>query len=177
MEELIRGGFIAGVLDMTTTELADELAGGVLSAGPDRLEAAGQAGVPQVVSLGALDMVNFGAPETVPAKYKDRTFYRHNPLVTLMRTTPPENAVLGRIIAAKLSKAKGPTVLMIPRKGVSLIDTEGKPFHDPAADAALFDALRDNLGKNVELVEVDADINDEAFAMRAAELLLARLKA
>jgi uncharacterized protein (UPF0261 family) len=176
MEELIRAGFIAGVLDMTTTELADELAGGVLSAGPDRLEAAAETGVPQVVSVGALDMVNFGAPETIPEKYKDRTFYRHNPLVTLMRTTPAENAELGRIIAAKLSRAKGPTVLMIPKNGVSLIDTEGKPFHDPSADKALFDALRAGIGKNVELVELDSDINDEAFAVKAAELLLAKLK-
>jgi uncharacterized protein (UPF0261 family) len=176
MEELIRGGFIAGVLDMTTTELADELAGGVLSAGPHRLEAAGAAGVPQVVSLGALDMVNFGGPATIPEKYKDRHFYRHNPLATLMRTTPEENAALGRIIAEKLNRATGPTVLMIPNKGVSSIDTEGKPFHDPAADAALFDALRANLGKNVELVEMDTDINDEQFAVRAAELLLAKLK-
>ena len=128
MEELIRAGFIAGVLDLTTTELADELAGGVLSAGPNRLEAAGELGVPQVVSLGALDMVNFGARESIPAKYAERKLYPHNPLVTLMRTTREENAELGRIIAAKLSKAKGPTVLMIPKKGVSAIDVEGKPF-------------------------------------------------
>ena len=141
MEELIRAGFIAGVLDLTTTELADELAGGVLSAGPNRLEAAGETGVPQVVSLGALDMVNFGARESIPAKYAERKLYPHNPLVTLMRTTREENAELGRIIAAKLSKAKGPTVLMIPKKGVSAIDVEGKPFYDAEADEALFAAL------------------------------------
>ncbi len=116
MEELIRAGFVAGVLDLTTTELADELAGGVLTAGPNRLEAAGETGVPQVVSLGALDMVNFGARETIPSKYAERKLYPHNPLVTLMRTTREENAELGRIIAAKLSKAKGPTVLMIPEE-------------------------------------------------------------
>jgi uncharacterized protein (UPF0261 family) len=172
MEQLVRGGFVAGVLDMTTTELADELAGGDLSAGPHRLEAAGETGVPQVVSAGALDMVNFGAPETIPAKYAERHFYRHNPLVTLMRTTPGENAELGRIIAGKLNRAKGPTIFMIPKKGVSSIDMEGKPFHDPAADQAFFDALKANLGKNVTLVEMDTDINDEAFATRAANLLL-----
>ncbi len=107
MEALIRAGFVAGVLDITTTELADELVGGVLSAGPNRLEAAGEMGIPQIVSAGALDMVNFGAPETIPAKYADRTFYRHNPLVTLMRTTIEENAALGRIIAEKLNKRPG----------------------------------------------------------------------
>lgn len=175
MELLIRAGFIAGVLDITTTELADELMGGVLSAGPNRLEAAGEAGIPQVVSVGALDMVNFGSPESVPARYKDRTFHRHNPQVTLMRTTAGENAELGRVIAAKLGRSKGPTVLILPRGGVSLIDVAGRPFHDPAADAALFDALRANLTANVELVEMDTDINDEAFAVRAAGLLIERL--
>lgn len=176
MEELIRGGFIAGVLDLTTTELADELAGGILSAGPHRLEAAGEAGIPQVVSAGALDMVNFGAPETVPDKYRDRTFYRHNPLVTLMRTTAEENAALGRIIGEKLSRARGPTVFMIPKRGVSLIGVAGKPFHDPAADAALFAALKASLSANVEVVEIDADINDDAFAVAAANRLLALMK-
>jgi uncharacterized protein (UPF0261 family) len=175
MEELVRGGFIAGVLDITTTELADELVGGVLSAGPDRLEAAGAAGVPQIVSLGALDMVNFGAPETIPEKHAGRRLYRHNPLVTLMRTTPEENAELGRIIAAKLGRARGPTVLMVPLRGVSLIDAEGQPFHDPEADAALFGALREHLPANVELVEIDAAINDERFAVTAAELLIAKM--
>lgn len=175
MESLIRGGFIAGVLDITTTELADELAGGVLSAGPDRLEAAGEMGIPQVVSVGALDMVNFGAPETVPERYRDRSFYRHNPQVTLMRTTAEENAELGRLIAAKLGRAKGPTVLMLPLRGVSLIDVAGQPFHDLAADRALFEALRANLPANVGLVEMDTEINDETFAVRAAELLLAKL--
>ena len=176
MEELIRAGFIAGVLDLTTTELADELAGGVLSAGPNRLEAAGETGVPQVVSLGALDMVNFGARESIPAKYAERKLYPHNPLVTLMRTTREENAELGRIIAAKLSKAKGPTVLMIPKKGVSAIDVEGKPFYDAEADEALFAALRKNITPNVTLVELDADINSDAFATEAANHLLALVK-
>lgn len=177
MEGLVRDGFIAGVLDITTTELADELAGGVLSAGPHRLEAAGEMGIPQVVSAGALDMVNFGAPETVPARYAGRQFYRHNPLVTLMRTTPAENAELGRIVAAKLNRATGPTIFMIPRKGVSSIDIEGKPFHDPVADKAFFDALKAGIGRNVTLVEMDTDINDEAFATRAANLLIEELAA
>lgn len=177
MEELIRAGFIKGVLDLTTTELADELAGGVLSAGPDRLEAAGETGIPQVVSAGALDMVNFGPRDQVPQKYADRLFYQHNPLVTLMRTTADENAALGAIIARKLNKAIGPTVFMLPRKGVSAIDVEGQIFHDGAADTALFDALRSNLSDKVELVEVDTDINDEAFAVEAARRLLAAVEA
>jgi uncharacterized protein (UPF0261 family) len=172
MEELIRAGFIAGVLDITTTELADELAGGVLSAGPHRLEAACEKGVPQIVSVGALDMVNFGARDTVPAKYSERKFYQHNPLVTLMRTTREENAELGRIIAAKLSRAKGPTVLMIPKKGVSAIDVEGKPFYDPEADQALFAALRAGVPANISVVEIDADINSSEFATAAANRLL-----
>jgi uncharacterized protein (UPF0261 family) len=176
MEELIRAGFVAGVLDLTTTELADELAGGVLSAGPNRLEAAGEMGVPQVVSLGALDMVNFGARESIPAKYAERKLYPHNPLVTLMRTTREENAELGRIIASKLGKARGSTVLMIPKMGVSAIDVEGKPFYDAEADEALFTALRKNITRNVTLVELDADINSDAFATEAAHRLLALVK-
>ena len=143
MEALARGGFLAGVLDLTTTELADELVGGVLSAGPDRLEAAGELGLPQVVSLGALDMVNFGPRETVPPQFEDRNLYVHNPTITLMRTTPEECAELGRQIARKLSAATGPTALFVPLKGVSMIATEGGPFHDAAADEALFAALRE----------------------------------
>jgi uncharacterized protein (UPF0261 family) len=173
MEELIRAGFIVGVLDLTTTELADELADGVLSAGPNRLEAAGEAGVPQVVSLGALDMVNFGARDTIPPKYAERKLYPHNPLVTLMRTTPEENAELGRVIAAKLAKAQGATVLIIPKKGVSAIAVEGGPFRDAEADEALFTALRKNITPNVTLVELDADINSDEFATEAANRLLA----
>ena len=139
MEALVEGGFLAGVLDATTTELCDDLVGGVLSAGPDRLEAAGRQGVPQVVSLGALDMVNFGARDTVPARFEDRNLYVHNPSITLMRTTPEECAELGRRIARKLSAATGPVALFVPLGGVSMIDAEGQPFHDPEADAALFE--------------------------------------
>jgi uncharacterized protein (UPF0261 family) len=169
MEALARGGFLAGVLDATTTELADELVGGVLSAGPDRLEAAGASGVPQVVSLGALDMVNFGPRETVPAQFEDRNLYVHNPTVTLMRTTPDECAELGRQIGRKLSAAKGATVLFIPLKGVSMIAVEGQPFYDSAADDALIAGLHETLGPSVEVHELDTDINDPAFADAMAD--------
>jgi uncharacterized protein (UPF0261 family) len=171
MEALVESGFLRGVLDATTTELCDDLVGGVLSAGPDRLEAAGRAGVPQVVSLGALDMVNFGARDTVPPRFAERNLYVHNPSVTLMRTTAEECAELGRRIAAKLSAASGPTALFIPLAGVSLIDAQGQPFHDPEADAALFTALRDGIGSNVEVIEMDCNINDEAFARAMAAKL------
>ncbi|MDQ5808556.1 MAG: Tm-1-like ATP-binding domain-containing protein, partial [Actinomycetota bacterium] len=172
MEALVDGGFLAGVLDATTTELCDELVGGVLSAGPDRLEAAGRAGLPQVVSLGALDMVNFGARDTVPPRFEGRNLYVHNPSVTLMRTTPQECAELGRRIAAKLAAATGPVSLFVPLRGVSLIDAEGQPFHDPEADAALFGALRDGLaGSPVDLVELDHNVNDEEFAIAMADRL------
>jgi uncharacterized protein (UPF0261 family) len=165
MEALVSGGQLSGVLDVTTTELCDDLVGGVLSAGPKRLEAAGRAGVPQVVSVGALDMVNFGARETVPPKFEERNLYVHNPSVTLMRTTPEECAELGRRIADKLAAATGPVSLFVPLQGVSMIDVEGQPFHDPEADAALFDALRRGLeGSPVELVELDHNVNDAGFA-------------
>jgi uncharacterized protein (UPF0261 family) len=165
MESLVAGGFLAGVLDATTTELCDDLVGGVLSAGPDRLEAAGRAGVPQVVSLGALDMVNFGARDSVPPQFADRELYVHNPSITLMRTTPEECGELGRRIARKLSAATGPTALFVPLAGVSAIDADGQPFHDPDADAALFEALREGLDRErVELVEMDCNVNDAAFA-------------
>ena len=165
MEALVEGGLLSGVLDVTTTELCDDLVGGVLSAGPARLEAAGRAGVPQVVSLGALDMVNFGARESVPPKFEERNLYVHNPSVTLMRTTPEECAELGRRIAGKLAAATGPTSLFVPLGGVSMIDAEGQPFHNPEADTALFDAVREGLeGSSVELIELDANVNDEQFA-------------
>jgi uncharacterized protein (UPF0261 family) len=171
MEALARGGFLAGILDLTTTELADELVGGVLSAGPDRLEAAGELGLPQVVSLGALDMVNFGPRETLPPQFEDRNIYIHNPTVTLMRTTPEECAEVGRQIAQKLSAATGPTALFVPLQGVSMIATDGQPFHDPTADEALFAALREGLADNVELHELDLDVNDPAFADAMANRL------
>ena len=175
MEDLVKGGFIVGVLDATTTELADELVGGVLSAGPDRLEAAGELGVPQVIAPGALDMVNFGPPDTVPEQFKDRTFYQHNPTVTLMRTTVAENAELGKIMGQKLSQAKGPTTVIIPKQGVSAIDQEGQPFYSAEAEAAWIENLKANLGDNVTLIEMDNHINDDAFATKLVETLLASL--
>jgi uncharacterized protein (UPF0261 family) len=172
MEKLVESHMLAGVLDLTTTELCDELAGGVLSAGPDRLEMAGRLGTPQVVSLGALDMVNFGPLDTVPEKYKDRNLFVHNPTVTLMRTTPEEMAELGRQIAEKLKAATGPTALYIPLKGVSAIAVEGGPFYDPAADVDCFAALRHGLAdSDVELVELDMAINDEGFGRTLADKL------
>ena len=172
MEALMRDGFITASLDITTTELADELVGGVLSAGPDRLEAAGTLGIPQVVSLGALDMVNFGPEDTIPKKFEGRNFYVHNPTVTLMRTTPEENAELGRRIARKLNAARRPVTLFVPLGGVSLIDAEGQPFYDPEADGALFDALRENLDEGVvEVREMEEGVNDPAFARAMAERL------
>jgi uncharacterized protein (UPF0261 family) len=169
MEALVEGGFLAGVLDLTTTELADDLVGGVLSAGPDRLEAAGAAGLPQVVSLGALDMVNFGPRDTVPAAFEGRTLYVHNPTITLMRTSPEECRELGRRIGRKLSAARGPTALFVPLEGVSMIAVEGQPFHDPAADAALREGLAEGLDAGVEVHELD--VNDEAFALAMADRL------
>lgn len=176
MESLIDEGLIAGVLDITTTELADELVGGVLSAGPQRLTAAGRKGVPQVISVGALDMVNFHAPETIPERFRHRQFYRHNPHVTLMRTTLEENAALGAEIGRKASQARGPTAILLPRRGVSAIDGEGQPFDDPAARRALFDAIAAHAG-SVEVTALDLHINDPAFAEAAAQKLLALMAA
>jgi uncharacterized protein (UPF0261 family) len=171
MESLIADGLFAGVLDITTTELADELVGGVLSAGPQRLTAAGRNGVPQVVSVGATDMVNFHAPETVPARFSDRRFYRHNASVTLMRTTAAENAQIGAQIGHKLAETAGPTALLLPLRGVSAIDREGQPFDDPDARQALFTALRES-ARGVEIIELDLHINDLAFAEAAVTKLL-----
>lgn len=171
MEELVKAGYVVGVLDVTTTELCDELVGGVFPAHPERVQVAGAAGIPQVVSLGALDMVNFGPKDTVPERFKDRTLYVHNPTVTLMRTTPQECAELGRRLAEKLNASTGPTALFVPLRGISMIATEGQPFHDPAADEALVQALRDNLVDNVEVHELDLDVNDPEFAVAMASRL------
>lgn len=173
MESLIESGFIKGVLDVTTTEWCDELVGGVFSAGPTRLEAAAKAGIPQVVSAGALDMVNFGPLETVPEKFNDRNLYKHNATITLMRTTVEENIELGKIIAGKLNMSRGKTALFLPLKGVSAIDVEGKPFYGPEEDQALFDSLRQTVDKEkVELLEMDTDINDPEFAIAMAKKLV-----
>lgn len=176
MEDLVKGGFLAGVLDATTTELADELVGGILSAGPDRLEAAGASGLPQVVAPGALDMVNFGPPDTVPEEFSDRLFYQHNPTVTLMRTTAEETAELGRIMARKLSEAQGPTTVIIPVHGVSAIDKTGQPFDSPEARTTWIENLKAHIGDNVTVIEMDAHINDDEFATKLAETLLASMR-
>lgn len=172
MEALIETGVASGVLDFTTTEWADEVVGGVLSAGPKRLEAAALSGTPAVVTPGCLDMVNFFAKETVPQKYSGRNLYVHNPQVTLMRTTPEEAEGIGRAIASKLNLSKGPVTLLLPSKGISAISSPGFVFHDPAADTALFNALRKSLRKDIPVVEFDTTINDPAFAEACAKALL-----
>jgi uncharacterized protein (UPF0261 family) len=175
MEALIRDGYFVGVLDMTTTEWADEVCGGVLSAGPDRLSAAAETGVPQVVVPGCLDMCNFWAMSTVPEKYRGRLFYPWNPDVSLMRTTPEENARMGEIFAEKLNRATGTATVMIPVRGFSQIDLEGKPFYCPEASRAFIDALKANLRKDIPVIEMDTHINDPAFSGKTAEVLLAML--
>jgi uncharacterized protein (UPF0261 family) len=176
LESFLADGLMAGALDLTTTELADELVGGVLSAGRDRLTAAGLRGVPQVISLGALDMVNFGPPDTVPERFRGRRLHAHNPTVSLMRTTPEEMDQLGKEIAHKASAARGPTAVLVPLRGVSAIDREGGPFWWPEADAALFQSLRQWMSPQVRLVELDLHINDPAFAAAAARTLLEMLR-
>lgn len=172
LESLIMQGYIDGVLDVTTTELCDNLVGGVFSAGPDRLTAAAAAGIPQIVSVGALDMVNWGPEDTVPQRFRDRNLYVHNSSVTLMRTTPAECAELGTELARKMSESTGPAVVVLPLGGVSSIAVPGAPFHDPEADTALFDAVREGLrGSAVELLEVPEDINDPNLAVRLADRL------
>jgi uncharacterized protein (UPF0261 family) len=172
MEELIKAGYIVGSLDVTTTEFCDSVVGGAFPAVPERLEAAGATGTPQVVSLGALDMVNFGPRETVPEKFEGRNLYVHNPTITLMRTTPDECSLLGQLIAEKLNRATGPTALYVPLRGVSMIATEGGVFHDPAADEALFAAVRAGIDPAVvELHEVDADVNDPELSLAMANRL------
>ncbi len=176
MESLIETGLVAGVLDITTTEWADELVGGVLSAGPTRLEAAAKAGIPAVISTGCLDMVNFGPRETVPSKFAGRTFYQHNPQVTLMRTTPDECAQLGKILAEKLNRSTGPVKVFLPLRGGSAISAPGGSFHDAAADTALYAALKENLRAEILVTELDANVNDAAFAEACAEALLKLLR-
>ena len=170
MEKLMDSGLIIGLLDITTTEVADHLCGGTLACGPDRFGAAARTGIPQVVSLGALDMVNFGAPDTVPADLRNRLFHHHNPAVTLMRTTPVENARIGAWVAARLNLCNGPTHLLIPEGGISALDAPGQPFHDPAANAALFDTLQSTLIQTPDrrLSRLPHHINDPAFAAAAA---------
>jgi len=172
MESLIADGFITGVYDVTTTEWADELAGGVFAAGPTRLNAAAQAGIPQVVAPGCLDMVNFGGPDTVPAHYRGRKLYEWNPSVTLMRTTPEENAQLGRILATKVNASTAPVTVFLPLGGVSQLDSPGGEFWWPEADAALYDAIKATLRPDIPLVSLDLNVNDPAFADATTARLL-----
>jgi uncharacterized protein (UPF0261 family) len=175
MESLIDAGHIAGVLDVTTTELADELAGGVMTAGGTRLEAAARTGTPAVVAPGCVDMVNFWAPDTVPERYRGRRFYQHNANVTLMRTTPEENGQIGRIVADKLNASRGAVAVYLPLRGVSVISAPGGPFHWPEADEALFQALREHLRADIPLHALDVNINDPVFAAAMVEGLLAMM--
>jgi uncharacterized protein (UPF0261 family) len=166
MERLTADGLITGVVDITTTELADALVGGILPAGPDRLETAGSLAIPQVIAPGALDVVNFGPPESVPPEFRGRRLYRHNPEVTLMRTTPNECRRLGEIVAAKLNQGIGERSVVVPLRGFSALSAPGEPFHDPVADRAFAEALRAELSDDVELIEVDTHINDPIVADR-----------
>jgi uncharacterized protein (UPF0261 family) len=172
MESLIEQGFISGVLEVSPTEWADELVGGVLTAGPTRLDAAARQGVPQVVVPGCLDMVNFWARDTVPDKFGDRLFYEWNPNVTLMRTTPEENAELGRILAEKGNASEGPVAYLLPLQGVSMLDAPGKEFWWPEADRALFEAIKTHARSSSTVREMDNNVNDQAFADAVAAQLL-----
>lgn len=175
METLIEDGYFVGVLDLTPTEWADELLGGVLSAGPQRMDAAAKQGLPQVIAPGCVDMANFWAPDTIPAKYKDRKFYLWNPNVSLMRTTPQENAQLGRILAEKANQSGAPVAFFLPNKGVSILDSPGGEFWWPEANEALFAAIKENVRDDIPVFELDNNINDEAFARAVTEQLLAFL--
>lgn len=174
MEDLIASGMVSGMLDVTTTEWADELVGGTLSAGPTRLDAAAKAGIPAVIAPGCLDMVNFGARETVPTKFNDRQFYIHNPQVTLMRTNAEECAQLGKILAEKANTYTAPVTVMIPAKAISIISAEGQAFHDPDADKALFDAIHQHC--TAPIITLTETINSPIFAKAAAKQLLRNIE-
>ena len=177
MEALINSGFFAGVLDLTTTEWCDELFGGVLAAGEHRSEAAAIKGIPQVVSVGAMDMINFGTIDTLPENMQNRNIYRHNPSVTLVRTTTEENRALGEKLAQKLNMAHKKTVLLLPLKGVSMIDAEGQPFYGKEEDEALFETLKRHIDtQKVKVIELPLHINDKKFAQKAAEILIALIE-
>jgi uncharacterized protein (UPF0261 family) len=174
METLVTDGLVEAVLDITTTEWADELCHGVFSAGPERLDAPGQRGLPHLIVPGCVDMANFGAPATVPERFRQakRLFYEWNPSVTLMRTNVEENRQMGEIFAKKANAAKGPVAFLIPLRGVSMLDGDGQPFCDREADRAMFDAIKANLKPGIPVVEIDLNINDPAFAARAVEMML-----
>lgn len=173
MESLIADGYFQGVLDVTTTEWADELVGGVLSAESTRLDAAARHGIPQVIAPGCIDMVNFWAPATIPTQFKDRLFYRWNPNITLMRTTPEENAELGRILAEKANQSTAPVAFFLPLKGVSILDSPGGEFWWPEANQALFDAIKAHVRDDIPVYELDHNINDVAFAQAVTSKLMA----
>ena len=177
MESLIESGMFAGVLDITTTEWADEYVGGILGAGPTRLDAAAKAGIPSIITPGCLDMVNFGERGTIPAKFEGRTFYIHNPQVTLMRTNAAECTELGRILAEKANSCRGPVTVLLPKKAISIISAAGKPFYSPEADAALFDGIKAHLKPGIPLIEMDCEVNAPEFAEACARTLLASLPA
>ena len=174
METLVLDGLVEAVLDITTTEWADELCHGVFSAGPERLDAPGKRGIPHLIVPGCVDMVNFGAPSTVPEEYRkaNRLFYEWNPSVTLMRTNAAENRQIGEIFAGKANAATGPVAFLIPRRGVSMLDADGQLFCDRVADQAMIDGIKANLKPAIPFVEVDLNINDAAFAAKAVSMLL-----
>jgi uncharacterized protein (UPF0261 family) len=175
MESLIASGFITANLDLTTTELADFVCGGVLSAGPDRMMAAARTGIPTVLAPGCVDMCNFWGIDAVPEKYRERNLYRWNPNVTLMRTTPAENRAIGQMIAGAANASTGPVAILLPLKGVSQLDSPGNPYWDPEADSSCYDAIKAHLKPGIPVIEVDANINDPVFADRAVEVLLAMM--
>ncbi len=177
MEKLVREGAVQGVLDITTTEWADTLCGGVFDAGPERLDGPGEVGIPHLIAPGCIDMCNFGGPDTIPHQYRDRLFYKWNPQVTLMRTTAEENRELGEIFARKANNAKGKVAFAIPLRGYSILDSIDEKngpqlFWDPIADKAFIDGLRSKLKPEIEVFEIDANINSPIFSNKAVELLL-----
>jgi uncharacterized protein (UPF0261 family) len=174
METLVADGLVEAVLDITTTEWADELCGGVFSAGPERLDAPGRRALPHLIVPGCVDMVNFGAPSSIPARFRDaeRLFYEWNPSVTLMRTNAEENRQMGEIFARKANAAKGPVAFLVPLRGVSMLDGDGQPFCDRAADQAMFDAIKEGLRPGIPFIEVDRNINEPEFAAKAVDLMI-----
>lgn len=176
MEGLVASGYITASLDITTTELADYVCGGVFSAGADRMMAAARAGIPTVLVPGCVDMCNFWGVETVPEKYRSRNLYKWNPNVTLMRTNVEENVAMGKMIAAAANASAGPVCILLPLKGVSQLDSPGGQYWDPAADGACYKAIKDNVKKGIPVIEMDANINDAAFADKAVALLLGMMK-
>jgi len=176
MESLITDGFIVASMDITTTELADLVCGGVFNAGPERCMAAARAGIPAILVPGCVDMANFWGMDTIPEKYKDRNLYQWNPNVTLLRTNIEENIRMGEIIAAAANASTAAVSVLLPLKGVSMLDSEGKEFWDPEADQACFDTIKKNLRQNIPVIEMDHNINDPEFAEQVAKTLLEMLK-